>query len=99
MEESPGVRLYQMTQVVDEIQEVPAGEKFHDQVKTGRRLEDGEKFDLNEGEDVNIKAYTCILYIRSGVCWGGGGQFFFIYTYTIDMILFLFISQQLFKLF
>lgn len=83
MEESPGVRLYQMTQVVDEIQEVPAGKKFHDQVKTGRRLEDGEKFDLNEGEDVNIKSilYTCTLYIRSGVCWGGGGQFF-LYTRT-----------------
>lgn len=101
MEESPGVRLYQMAQVVDEIQEVPAGEKFHDQVKTGRRLEDGEKFDLNEGEDVNIKSiYMYIVYIRSGVCWreGGGGNFY-IYMYTIDMILFLFISQQLFKLF
>lgn len=56
MEESPGVRLYQMTQVVDEIQEVPAGEKFHDQVKTGRRLEDGEKFNLSEGENVIIKS-------------------------------------------
>lgn len=96
MEESPGVRLYQMTQVVDEIQEVPAGEKFHDQVKTGRRLEDGEKFDLSEGEDVNLKSiHMYIVYIRSGVCWrGGGGN-----TYTIDRILFLFISQQLFKLF
>lgn len=102
MEESPGVRLYQMTQVVDEIQEVPAGEKFHDQVKTGRRLEDGEKFDLSEGEDVNLKSiymYMYIVYIRSGVCWRGGGGNFYIYTYTIDMILFLFISQQLFKLF
>lgn len=99
MEESPGVRLYQMTQVVDEIQEVPAGEKFHDQVKTGRRLEDGEKFDLSEGEDVNLKSiYMYIVYIRSGVCWRGGGNFY-IYTYTIDMILFLFVSQQLFKLF
>lgn len=100
MEESPGVRLYQMTQVVDEIQEVPAGEKFHDQVKTGRRLEDGEKFDLSEGEDVNIKSiYMYIVYIRSGVCWREGGGNFYIYMYTIDMILFLFISQQLFKLF
>lgn len=100
MEESPGVRLYQMAQVVDEIQEVPAGEKFHDQVKTGRRLEDGEKFDLSEGEDVNIKSiYMYIVYIRSGVCWRGGGGNFYIYMYTIDMILFLFISQQLFKLF
>lgn len=54
MEESPGVRLYQMTQVVDEIQEIPAGKKFHDQVKTGRRLEDAKKFHLSEGEDVNI---------------------------------------------
>lgn len=89
-----------MTQVVDEIQEVPAGEKFHDQVKTGRRLEDGEKFDLSEGEDVNIKSiYMYIVYIRSGVCWRGGGGNFYIYMYTIDMILFLFISQQLFKLF
>lgn len=98
MEESPGVRLYQMTQVVDEIQEVPAGEKFHDQVKTGRRLEDSEKFDLNEGEDVNIKSiYMFIVYTVR--CLLGGGAIFFIYTYTIDMILFLFISQQLFKLF
>lgn len=80
MEESPGVRLYQMTQVVDEIQEVPAGEKFHDQVKTGRRLEDGEKFDLNEAEDVNIKSiYMYIVYTVR--CLLGGGQFF-LYTRT-----------------
>lgn len=75
MEESPGVRLYQMTQVVDEIQEVPAGKKFHDQVKTGRRLEDGEKFDLSEGEDMNIK--TIYMYIVYTVrCLLGGGAFF-----------------------
>lgn len=99
MEESPGVRLYQMAQVVDEIQEVPAGEKFHDQVKTGRRLEDGEKFDLNEGEDVNIKSIYMYIVYTVRCLLGGGGAIFFIYTYTIDMILFLFISQQLFKLF
>lgn len=90
MEESPGVRLYQMTQVVDEIQEVPAGKKFHNQVKTGWRLEDGEKFDLSEGEDMNIK--TIYMYIVYTVrCLLGGGGIFFMYT--IDMILFLFISQ------
>lgn len=80
MEESPGVRLYQMTQVVDEIQEVPAGETFHDQVKTGRRLEDSEKFDLNEGEDVNIKSiYMYIVYTVR--CLLGGGAIF-LYTRT-----------------
>lgn len=98
MEESPGVRLYQMTQVVDEIQEVPAGEKFHDQVKTGRRLEDGEKFDLSEGEDVKKHIHVYCIYTVRCLLEGGGGNFY-IYTYTIDMILFLFISQQLFKLF
>lgn len=89
MEESPGVRLYQMAQVVDEIQEVPAGEKFHDQVKTGRRLEDGEKFDLSEGEDVNIKSiYMYIVYIRSGVCWREGGQFLYIHVHDRYDIIF-----------
>lgn len=71
-----------MAQVVDEIQEVPAGEKFHDQVKTGRRLEDGEKFDLSEGEDVNIKSiYMYIVYTCTVRCLLGGGQFF-LYTRT-----------------
>lgn len=79
MEESPGVRLYQMTQVVNEIQEVPAGEKFHDQVKTGRRLKDGEKFDLSEGEDMNIK--TIYMYIVYTVrCLLGGGHFFYVHN-------------------
>lgn len=78
-----------MIQVVDEIQEVFVGEKFYDQVKIGRRFEDGEKFDLNEGEDVNIKSiYMYIVYMVW--CLLGGGDFF-IYMYMIDMILFLFI--------
>lgn len=76
MEESPGVRLYQMTQVVDEIQEVPAGKKFHDQVKTGRRLEDGEKFDLSEGEDVNIKSIYMYIVYTVRCLFGGGGDFY-----------------------
>lgn len=91
MEESPGVRLYQMTQVVDEIQEVPAGEKFHDQVKTGRRLEDGEKFDLSEGEDVNIKAYTCIYTVRC-LLEGGGGQFLYIHVHDRYDIIFVYFT-------
>lgn len=69
-----------MIQVVDEIQEVFVGEKFYDQVKIGRRFEDGEKFDLSEGEDVNIKSiYMYIVYIWFGVCWREGGGVIFIY--------------------
>lgn len=89
MEESPGVRLYQMTQVVDEIQEVPAGEKFHDQVKTGRRLEDGEKFDLSEGEDMNIKTIYMYIVYTVRCLLGGGGHFFYVHNrYDIIFVYF-----------
>lgn len=80
-----------MAQVVDEIQEVPAGEKFHDQVKTGRRLEDGEKFDLSEGEDVNIKSiYMYIVYTVR--CLLGGGQFFYIHVHDRYDIIFVYFT-------
>lgn len=92
MEESPGVRLYQMTQVVDEIQEVPAGEKFHDQVKTGRRLEDGEKFDLSEGEDVNIKSIYMYIVYTVRCLLGGGGQFFYIHVHDRYDIIFVYFT-------
>lgn len=90
MEESPGVRLYQMTQVVDEIQEVPAGEKFHDQVKTGRRLEDGEKFDLSEGGRCEHKKHIHVQNIIYTVrCLLGGGHFFYVHNrYDIIFVYF-----------
>ena len=63
VEEAPSVRFHEVTQVIDEIQEVPTWKKFHDEIKTTGAFVDGEKIHL-DGRGKSIYHQIMYMYIK-----------------------------------
>lgn len=72
VEEAPSVRFHEVTQVIDEIQEVPTLKKFHDEIKTTGAFVDSEKIHLNGRGKLNyhqIMYIKCLLYVFHHFHW------------------------------